>query len=36
VLYVTVERLVARFGRKRQAGGVATALPAAAERGASE
>jgi hypothetical protein len=36
VLYVTVERLVARFGGKRRAGGAATALPAGAQRGASE
>ena len=36
VLYVTVERLVERFGGKRRAGGAATALPVAAERGASE
>jgi hypothetical protein len=36
VLYVTVERLVARFGGKRRADSVATGLPAAAQRGASE
>jgi hypothetical protein len=36
VLYVTVERLVARFGGKRRAGGASPALPAAAQRGASE
>jgi hypothetical protein len=36
VLYVTVERLVARFGSKRRAGDATTALPAGAGNEASK
>jgi hypothetical protein len=36
VLYVTVERLVARFGGKRRAVGATTALPAGAGNEASK